>query len=435
MMEEKFQNSIDGFNLPADATVTVALSGGLDSVVLLDLFRKKRCKFTLKAIHVNHGIRGENAHRDAKFCQKLCTEWGVPLQVFEGDAPTYAKEHGMSLEEGARALRYGFLEQATKAENAFVATAHHRGDQQETFFLNLYRGSGSSGLSGIKRRRDRYLRPLLSFTKDELIAYAEQNGLRYVTDETNADTAYLRNFLRHEVLPLLESRAEGRFSEGLAAAMHCLQAEDEALNLWADGIATDAAEELGKLPSAVLKRVLDRMNGGALDRLHFGEIEGLIRKAPPAGQIQISENRYFRIEYGRCLFLSTEQAVRIPAVANQAVEWGGQRFMLRLEKINRPFTNFDIDCDKIEGNPVFRRKLDGDVFRPVGKGGTSRLQKRLKNDRVPRSRRDRLWVLADGQDQVIWVESYGVSKEFACDASTARIYTVEIGDNKEDKNA
>ena len=109
--------------------------------------------------------------------------------------------------------------------------------------------------------------------------------------------------------------------------------------------------------------------------------------------------------------------------------------MLRLEKINRPFTHYDIDCDKIEGNPVFRRKLDGDVFRPVGKGGTSRLQKRLKNDRVPRSRRDRLWVLADGQDQVIWVESYGVSKEFACDASTARIYTVEIGDNKEDKNA
>ncbi len=432
MMEEKFQKSIAEFDLPADATVTVALSGGVDSVVLLDLLRKCRCKFTLNAIHVNHGIRGENARRDAEFCQKLCADWGVPLAVYEGDAPAYAKERGMSLEEGARALRYGFLEQAARDEKSFVATAHHQGDQQETFFLNLYRGSGSSGLSGIKRRRAQYIRPLLAFKKEELCAYAEQMGLDYVTDETNADTAFLRNFLRHEVLPLLDGRAEGRFSEGLAAAMQCLRAEDEALNQWAASVTEDSAEALMKLPSAVLKRVLDRMNGQVLDRLHFGEIEALIRKNPPAGQVQIAENRYFRIEYGRCLFLSEEESVRIPVVLDQTVRWEEQTFMLRSEKINRPFTNNDIDCDKIEGNPVFRRKQAGDVFRPIGKGGTSRLQKRLKNDRIPRSRRDRLWVLADGRDRVIWVESYGVSEDFACDESTVRIYTVKIGDNKED---
>ncbi|MBQ7090725.1 MAG: tRNA lysidine(34) synthetase TilS, partial [Clostridia bacterium] len=170
MMEEQFRKSIEALCLPADATVTVALSGGPDSVVLLDLLRKCRCNFTLKAIHVNHGIRGENARRDAEFCQKLCAEWGIPLEVFEGDAPAYAKEHGMSLEEGARALRYGFLERATTAENAFVATAHHQGDQQETFFLNLYRGSGSGGLSGIKQKRSHYIRPLLGFKKEMLCA-------------------------------------------------------------------------------------------------------------------------------------------------------------------------------------------------------------------------------------------------------------------------
>lgn len=341
----------------------------------------------------------------------------------------------MSLEEGARALRYGFLEQAAQEKNAFVATAHHREDQLETFFINLYRGSGSGGLSGIKPQRGRYLRPLLSCTKAEILAYAAENDLRYVTDETNADTAYLRNFLRREVLPLLNSREEGRFSEGLAAAMDCLRAEDEALNLWAERETDETAEALGKLPSAVLKRVLDRMNGKVLDRLHFGEIEALIRKAPPAGQVQIEENRFFRIEYGRCLFLSLEEETCLKAEPNQPIEWQGRRFMLRSEEINRPFTHFDIDCDKISSNLLFRRKKAGDVFRPKGKGGTARLQKRLKNDRVPRSARDRLWVLADGQDRVIWVEGYGVAEEFACDAATTRIYTVALGDNKEDNHA
>lgn len=341
----------------------------------------------------------------------------------------------MSLEEGARALRYSFLEQAARGKNTFVATAHHREDQLETFFINLYRGSGSSGLSGIKPRRGKYLRPLLGCTKEEILAYAAENELRYVTDETNADTAYLRNFLRGEVLPLLNSREEGRFSEGLAAAMECLRAEDEALNLWAERETADTAEALGKLPSAVLKRVLDRMNGKVLDRLHFGEIEALIRKAPPAGQVQIAQNRFFRIEYGRCLFLSVEDEICLRVEPNQPLEWQGQQFMLRSEEINRPFTHFDIDCDKIGGNTLLRRKKAGDVFRPMGKGGTSRLQKRLKNDRIPRSERDRLWVLADEKDRVIWVEGYGVAEEFACDAATTRIYTVALGDNKEDYHA
>lgn len=430
MMQEQFQKAWALLGLPENCRVTVALSGGMDSVVLLYLLKHlPEQAFTLEAAHVHHGLR-QAAEEDLQFCEALCRAWEIPLQVFRGDAKTYAKEHGMSLEEGARALRYGFLDPLADGERNFVATAHHREDQSETFFINLYRGSGSRGLSGIAARRGGYLRPMLAVPKAEIAAFAEEKGLSYVTDETNADTAFLRNFLRHEVLPLLQSREEGDFAKGLSAAMDCLREEDEALNQWADGIADDGAETLAALPDAVLKRVLDRRYGKPLDRLHFREIAALIRKAPPSGQVQIAGDRYFRLEYGRCIFVEGSEDPVIPVEPDVPAYWQGLKFLVSSEEINSPFTHFMVDCDKISGNLVFRHKRPGDVFKPAGKSGTARLQKRLKNDRVPRSQRDALWVLADSADRVVWVEGYGAAEEFCCDHQTKCVYSMKIGENK-----
>ncbi len=426
MMREVFQKAWSALGLPKGCRVTVALSGGMDSVTLLYLLKELHGDLTLEAAHVHHGLR-KAAERDAEFCISLCQEWGIPLKVFRGDAKAYAKEHGMSLEEGARALRYGFLDPLADGEMNFVATAHHREDQHETFFINLYRGSGSRGLSGIARRRGGYLRPMLELPKADITAFAKAQGLPYVTDETNADTAFLRNFLRHRVLPLLQSRAEGDFAKGLSAAMEALREEDEALCGWAESVTDDRAETLAALPDAVLKRVLDRMNGRPLDRLHFREIAELIRKMPPAGQVQLAGERYFRLEYGRCVFTALTEEPQLPVEPGVPITWKDQQFLVRLEEINSPFTHFMVDCDKISGNLMFRHKRPGDVFKPAGKGGTSRLQKRLKNDRVPRSRRDALWVLADERDRVIWVEGYGAAEEFCCDGATKYVYCIEMG--------
>lgn len=428
MMRERFQKAMAAFALPKGSRLTVALSGGMDSVTLLYLLKELPDRdFTLEAAHVNHGLRGEAADRDQQFCIALCKEWQIPLQVFAGDAAAYAKDRGMSPEEGARAMRYGFLDPLADGERNFVATAHHREDQLETFFINLYRGSGSRGLSGICPRRGGYLRPLLEIEKEALAVFAEEQKLPFVTDETNADTVYLRNFLRHRVLPLLQSREEADFAKGLTSAMQCLREEDEALTQWAEQITDRRAETLATLPDAVLKRVLDRMNGKPVPRTHFYEIAALIRKMPPSGQVQIEGKRYFRLEYGECVFISPEEEPVLAVQPNVPIIWDDLQFLIRSEEINSPFTHFMVDCDKISGNPVFRHKRPGDVFKPAGKGGTSRLQKRLKNDRVPRSRRDALWVLADGEDRVVWVEGYGAAEEFRCDGSTKRVYCIEIG--------
>lgn len=428
MMEERVQKAMEGFSLPKGCLVTVALSGGQDSVALLSLLKELPGRdFRLEAAHVHHGLRAA-ADADRQFCEALCREWQIPLRVFCGDAAAYAAEHGMSPEEGARALRYGFLDTLV-GENAFVATAHHREDQLETFFINLYRGSGSRGLGGIRARRGQYLRPLLEIEKEALVAYAEQKGLPFVTDETNADTAYLRNFLRHEVLPLLCGREDGDFAAALSAAMENLREEEDALAQWAQEISDYRLDTLAPLPDAVLKRVLDRLNGAPLDRLHFRRMAEMIRKKPPSGQLQLGKERYFRIEYGSCCITRPEQAVCLPARVGVPVNWGDWQLLIQKEEINSPFTHFMLDCDKISGNMVFRRKRPGDRFKPRGKGGTSHLQKRLKNDRVPRSRRDALWVLADEQDRLLWVEGYGAAEGFGCDEATKFVYCIKIGGN------
>ena len=430
MMNTRFAKEMEGFSLPKGSTLTVALSGGADSVALLHLLKElPRREFTLQAAHVEHGIRGEASLRDLEFCQKLCADWEIPLQVCRVDAPALAAEQGMSLEEAARVLRYDFLDGFADGVLQFCATAHHREDQLETFFINLYRGSGSAGLSGIKPRRGGYIRPLLGFEKEELSAYLQQNALQYVTDETNADTAYLRNFLCHKVLPLLGERQEGNFAEGLSATMACLASEDAALNQWAGSVKSDRAADLALLPDAVLKRVLDRMAGAPLSRLHFEQVAGLIRQAPPAGQVQLPAGRYFRLEYGQCVFSAPLEAPEIAIQPGERAEWQGWKFYLRLEEVHKPFTHFQLDCDKINGDLVFRHKQPGDRFLPAKGQGTSRLQKRLKNDRVPRSMREALWVLADGQGDLLWAEGYGAAKEFAPNEQTKRVYTVEIGKN------
>lgn len=423
MMRERFSAEWAALNLPKGAGVTVALSGGPDSVALLSLLKELQSPdFRLQAAHVNHGLRGDNALRDQRFCEELCQKWQIPLKVFEGDAAAYGAERGMSPEEGARALRYQFLEPLANGQDSFVVTAHHRGDQQETFWINLYRGSGSTGLRGMRERRGGYLRPLLSFDRAELLEYLKNKELTFVQDETNEDPAYLRNFLRHQVLPLMNSRPEGDLQKGLAASMECLAEEDEALNQWAASVTDDRTDTLAKLPAAVLKRVLDRMLGEPLSRFHFTQIRQILQQNPPSAQLQLPEGRVFRLEYGRCCFPLAVEDRQFSVTPDQPVDCGDRTFILRSKEIHNPFTHSLLNYGKIGNNLILRHKMPGDRFSPVGKKGTTQLLKRLKNDRVPRSRRDALWILAEENGRILWVEDYGADQSVAAQKNDTVLY-------------
>ena len=224
---------------PGDGVV-VGLSGGPDSVFLLYALHtlQHRMGFTLRAVHVHHGIRGAEADRDEAFSEKLCAKLDIPFQAVHVAAPAYAAQHGLSLEEAARILRYEALEAARQqlgqtlaarpsnapepsaleapspfqpvrtsaapsAPAAWIAVAHHLDDQAETVLHNLVRGAGLRGLAGMENRRNHVIRPLLSIKREDILKWLKQNDIPYVTDSTNADPHYTRNRIRSTVLPEL----------------------------------------------------------------------------------------------------------------------------------------------------------------------------------------------------------------------------------------
>ena len=193
---------------PGDGVV-VGLSGGPDSVFLLYALYtlQGRMGFTLRAVHVHHGIRGAEADRDEAFSEKLCAKLDIPFQAVHVAAPAYAAQHGLSLEEAARILRYEALEaarqQLTQAPAAWIAVAHHLDDQAETVLHNLVRGAGLRGLAGMENRRNHVIRPLLSIKREDILKWLKQYDIPYVTDSTNADPHYTRNRIRSTVLPEL----------------------------------------------------------------------------------------------------------------------------------------------------------------------------------------------------------------------------------------
>ena len=193
---------------PGDGVV-VGLSGGPDSVFLLYALHtlQARMGFTLRAVHVHHGIRGAEADRDEAFSEKLCAKLDIPFQAVHVAAPAYAAQHGLSLEEAARILRYEALEAARQklgqATAAWIAVAHHLDDQAETVLHNLVRGAGLRGLAGMENRRNHVIRPLLSIKREDILKWLKQYDIPYVTDSTNADPHYTRNRIRSTVLPEL----------------------------------------------------------------------------------------------------------------------------------------------------------------------------------------------------------------------------------------
>ena len=208
MLEIKRYIGANQLICPGDGVV-VGLSGGPDSVFLLYALHtlQPRMDFTLRAVHVHHGIRGAEADRDEAFSEKLCAKLDIPFQAVHVAAPAYAARHGLSLEEAARILRYEALEAARQqlgqTRAAWIAVAHHLDDQAETVLHNLVRGAGLRGLAGMENRRNHVIRPLLSIKREDILKWLKQYDIPYVTDSTNADPHYTRNRIRSTVLPEL----------------------------------------------------------------------------------------------------------------------------------------------------------------------------------------------------------------------------------------
>jgi tRNA(Ile)-lysidine synthase len=308
-------------------TVLCAVSGGTDSMCLLRLLHalSQRYGFTVEAATFDHRIRSEGA-QDAAFVRRCCEQWDIPCHCGAGDVPAAAAQRGRGLEETARSLRYAFLEDtAEKIGAQRIATAHNADDNAETLLLHLLRGSGLKGLGGIDPVQGRLIRPLLGVSREEIEAYCAATHTPHVEDATNADTAYTRNYLRHQVLPLLRERNPnllttlGRTAESLRRDSEFLENEAEKCFRSAErrgNRISYGAEALLSLPEALQMRLVQQMAesllpGCVLTTVHRERVVQLCRSGRPSAACLLGGNLWARREYQR-IVLSLEAGEEEP---------------------------------------------------------------------------------------------------------------------------
>ena len=249
----------DGFRfdlIPPGSGVLCALSGGADSMYLLCRLLEGRARYgwTVQAAHLNHGLRA-TARRDEDFVRSWCETWDVPLTVGHGDVSGYAGRESLSIEEAGRVLRYALLEETAAREGlSLIATGHHAGDNAETVLMNLIRGCGLNGLTGIPERRGNIVRPMLQVERREIEGYLTKRSIPHMEDETNADLAYTRNRVRRQLLPLLEE-LNPRAAAHIASAARRLREDEDELSRQAERLAAQGLDipEGAAVPVRVLR--------------------------------------------------------------------------------------------------------------------------------------------------------------------------------------
>lgn len=310
--------SAEEFNmLPSDGVVMAAVSGGMDSMVMLHLLvqLRKRLGFELTACHYNHQLRGAEAHADEAFVRQSCQLLRIPLQIGRGDVRARAEQSGESIEEAARVLRYAFFEESMEQLGANrLATAHHADDNAETVLINLVRGAGLQGLTGIPPRRGAIVRPLLQISHQELFYYAEEHHIAYRLDASNGDRDFMRNRIRHDVMPMLRDM-NPQFSKTVARTTRLLRADNDYLNARAykifkharvvDDNYVLATEQLALTPDPVATRVVrmvfDEM-GEQAPAARLSDVVALARGSEPSASVRPGGGLIVQRAYGDIIF-------------------------------------------------------------------------------------------------------------------------------------
>ena len=446
-MNRKVLETIRSFQMfsPGERIV-VGLSGGADSVTLLHLLCEM--DLTLLPCHINHNLRGEEAMRDQRFCEELCGSLGLSLRVFSEDAAGYAREHGMSLEEGARDLRYRcFREYCAESGAKVIAVAHTLSDSAETVLFSLARGTGLSGLCGIPPVRMmedvRIVRPLIECTREDIESYCRYHSLSFVTDSTNLSDDYTRNKIRHQLLPLLET-IHPSAQRSIGHTIGLLRQDRDYLEKQADA-AFECLSEDGKLQREPFLKMDPALQGRVLLRLADGifcdrkKLSLCLEAAEKGrGAVELAKDVFFRAQ-AQYLYLEHRKPaepffsfVLDPLQTQWQFEAAGKRYYLRVYEQTEKFENFDrnvlkkaLDYDTIYGIVELRQKTDGDVCAPVGRAGSRSLKKLYQDAKLPPEERKKMAVLAD-ENGVLWAEGFGTDRRAAVRESTKRILEITV---------
>ncbi len=437
-------------------TIVIAVSGGVDSRVLLDMMVELSYHRQYKIIvaHFNHRLRGKHSDKDAEFVEELANKYGLESFIGATDIKAYAAECRLSIEQAAREARYRFLEKISRNCNArYVAIAHTIDDSVETFLLNLVRGSGLTGLSGIPARRllsrdTSLIRPLLDLRKDDLVEYAKKANIEWREDSSNGLYLYTRNKVRGDLLPHLREMYSPNIDTILLRTARLMKGADQTISQITEQVTQNIVTEKSYarvslsvaglisqtwfLQGEILQRVIQRnfhvppISLNAVDRI----LE--LTHKPPGTRCDISK-RLFALREGSDLTI----AEKLPAFEmNKRVERNGKYSFgdgyLRLSEVQKANVKFSrssnleyVDADLLPNRLTLRNWQPGDSFKPLGMNGTMTIGDFLTNNKVSQIDRQFVLVLAT-ESEIVWVCGMRIDNRFRVTGGTKRAIKMEF---------
>lgn len=432
--------------------IIIGVSGGADSICLFHILKSLQEEYNLNltVAHINHGVRKE-AKEDAKFVQSLCNKWEVPYKEHNCNITQLSKQQKLSEEVVGRNERYSFFEEIRiKYSGDRIAVAHTMNDQAETMLMRLIRGSGITGLGGIMAKRDVVIRPLLSVTREDVEGYCRDNGLEFKEDATNKMNIYTRNKLRLQVLPILKKEFNPKVIETVSQAATHLQDTEDYLEIqtkiayesvvtkYKNGYSLDIASLLSfhqVIRSRVIRMVIEKRKGSLKD-INYKNISDILELANKQsgksvdvgeGIVAIREHGYIRIikrvkveNYS----LNLGIGVNTLAECNKKIELKLLDNSKSKQRYENTYTK-NIDYDKINGSLKARNRRSGDKI--LLKNGSKKLKDFLIDEKVPKTSRDNIVVIADDTN-VIWIVGYRLSSAYYTTDKTKHVLQIQVED-------
>ena len=461
-MEAEFKNFIIKKNLLKNSNkILLAVSGGPDSLAMLDLFLKIKDDFNLKiaVAHLDHMFR-EESKAEADFVEEFAQNKKINFFRKRVNLPEIIKEDNVSAEAAAREERFKFFKKILRKYNFdLLALAHHRDDQAETVLLNLFRGSGLQGLSGIQAKTEfkgmKIIHPMLNFSKNEILNYCQYNNLKACFDSSNSKNIYSRNIIRNKILPIIEKNINKNAKEVIARSSNLIASENEFLKKLAEDKYKKILIEKTKnkividlkqfenfaqvIQRRIYRYIYQKLNNKLEDLYldHILEIEKLLKNKKTGRGIDIPAGIRVEISYSTLVFLKDKnngQSInkKLELSAKKELKIDNQR-SLKIRIISRKDFSFTsnskqaaFDYEKLNLPLFIRNRKAGDKLIPLGMEGHKKVKDILIDQKVSRYKRDQLLVIEDAEGKIIWLAPYKISDEHKITEKTDKVLILKL---------
>ena len=413
----------------------LAVSGGLDSMVLVHLFQQ--LDFEIAILHCNFQLRGLESFGDQNFIQNYAQENNIPIFITQFDTTAFAKDYKLSTQVAARELRYSWFYEQLEANNFdYLLTAHHADDTIETFLINLTRGTGLEGLTGIPKQNDKVIRPLLCFTRQEIEDYAKENKIEWREDSSNASDKYLRNKIRHHLIPILKE-LNPNFMDSFQNTQNYLQdaqmlVEDASIMVYQQ-VAKQEEEaiffdlnQLKKLPNykSYLYQWLNEFGFTAWDDI-YDLVDSQSGKQVFSAEFRLLKDRDFLI-LSPLNAIDEEAEYNIDSSQNQINIPLNLSFSKVTDISIGSNTTIFVDEDTLQFPLVLRHWKEGDSFQPFGMNGKSKkVSKLFKDEKLSLIDKENVWLLCSGTE-IVWIIGMRQDDRFRITNTTKNLLKIQL---------